>query len=505
MNIVATLSLPRPGPVARISFGLMSLIISLVLAFDVFFGALPTRFDTRREVRNALASSIGVQAATLLEQDDRNALESAFAKALQRERDIVSMALRRGSGELVVQAGGHAQHWDPPPPGKSTLNHVRVPLYSDGMPWGDLEISFVPLDAYSLSGWLREPLFVLLASLGTIGLALVFLYMRRSLEFLDPSSAVPERVRQAFDTFVDAVVIVDAKGRVMLANHAFRQLVPDAEDGLYGKPLTSVQWLTEGTPDEHVPWAAAIRSGRPVNGIERDLPARTDGEPGTARLGCSPLVHHDGSVRGCLITLHDVTDLQRANDQLRTALRELEISRQEIEVKNAELHEMAIRDGLTGCLNRRAFVDHGNKMFDNLRRQGRTLSALMLDIDHFKSVNDTYGHSVGDQVIKLVATALMKQLRSEDLLCRYGGEEFCVLLPDVGSRQARAIAERLRDTIEANVGRGLRRAEPIVVTASVGAAGSNSGAPSLEQLVNSADAALYESKRAGRNRVTVAE
>jgi hypothetical protein len=176
---MTSIALPRPGPVARLSFGLVSLIVSLVLAFDLFFGVLPTRFETRREVRNALASSMGVQVATLLERDDRAAVESAFAKTLEREREIVSLALRRADGELVAQAGGHERHWSAPPAGKSTINHVRLPLYAGTAAWGDLELSFAPLDPYSPRAWLREPLLLLITALSTAGLALVFLYMRR--------------------------------------------------------------------------------------------------------------------------------------------------------------------------------------------------------------------------------------------------------------------------------------------------------------------------------------
>jgi diguanylate cyclase (GGDEF)-like protein len=128
----------------------------------------------------------------------------------------------------------------------------------------------------------------------------------------------------------------------------------------------------------------------------------------------------------------------------------------------------------------------------------------MVDIDHFKSVNDRFGHGTGDQVILLVATALMNQLGPNDLLCRYGGEEFCVLLPDADAGQARAVAERLRDAVEANVGLGLHLPAAPVITASFGVAAVDALRPNLEALIGAADAALYESKRAGRNRVTVA-
>ena len=494
--------LRRPGPVFRLSLGLVALIVSFVLALDLFFGLVPTRFENKRAVRDEVAGALGVQAATLLEQGEISAIDAAFARTLGRSRDVLSLALRRKSGELVAQTAQHAKHWDPPPAGKSTLNHVRVPLLSDGRSWGDLEVSFVRLDTSSWRDWMRQPLFLLALLLGTLGLAIVFLYMRRALVFLDPATAVPERVRQAFDTFVDAVAIVDVKGRLVLANDAFRRMTPEIAENLYGKPLADVKWLTADRV-EGLPWMEALGSGRPVLGLEWNLP-NVAGEARRGLLSCSPIVNTGGTTRGCLVTLHDVTDLQRANDQLREALLALEASRAEIEEKNAELQDLATRDSLTGCLNRRAFTEQARRLLQQCRSERRTMSCVMVDIDHFKSYNDRFGHSVGDRVIRLVASALMKELREVDLLCRYGGEEFCIILPDVGGRQARAIAERLRSSIESNVGRGLRMTESLVVTASLGATGLSPDMQQLDPLVDSADAALYEAKRTGRNRVVLA-
>ncbi len=495
-------SIRRPGPVARLSFGLVALIVSLVMALDLFFGLVPTRLESQRAVRSALAGALGVQAATLLEQGDRAAVESAFAKMLDRSRDVASLALRRDDGQVAVQTPKHAALWEAPPDGKSTNNHVRVPLLADGQPWGDLEISFVRLDSDWITNWWREPLFMLVLLLGTIGVMLVFLYIRRALEFLDPAAAVPEHVRQAFDTFVDAVVIVDAKGRLVLANEAFRRLTPELADHLYGKPLDAVHWLTPATNGQPS-WIVAMMTGRPVSGLALNVPG-SEGSHRRALLSCSPINNHSGATRGCLITLHDVTELQHANEQLREALLALEASRAEIEEKNAELEELATRDGLTGCLNRRAFVEQATQMLQQARDEGRALACVMIDIDHFKSINDRFGHSFGDRVIRSVANTLMRNLRGDELLGRYGGEEFCIVIPDIDGRQARVIAERLRHALEVNVGPGLRTTEPVAVTVSIGVAGLISETRQLDSLIDSADAALYESKRNGRNRVTLA-
>jgi diguanylate cyclase (GGDEF)-like protein len=125
----------------------------------------------------------------------------------------------------------------------------------------------------------------------------------------------------------------------------------------------------------------------------------------------------------------------------------------------------------------------------------------MADIDLFKSVNDTYGHPVGDQVIKLVAKFLQSSLRPTDLLCRYGGEEFCILLPNLDWEGALQIAGRIRSSIEANCGRGVRDVKDLRVTSSFGIGSIGPGVDTLAELINQADQGLYGAKRTGRNRV----
>jgi diguanylate cyclase (GGDEF)-like protein len=125
----------------------------------------------------------------------------------------------------------------------------------------------------------------------------------------------------------------------------------------------------------------------------------------------------------------------------------------------------------------------------------------MTDIDHFKSFNDRYGHTVGDQVLQSVTRSLSSALREVDLLCRYGGEEFCIILPDVDLTQALAIAERLRVDIQRRAGSSVRSTAGLEVTSSFGVAELEPHVSDPAQLIDMADKALYEAKNAGRNRV----
>jgi len=163
--------------------------------------------------------------------------------------------------------------------------------------------------------------------------------------------------------------------------------------------------------------------------------------------------------------------------------------------------EMAITDQLTGLHNRRYMARHLDNLISSAKRSGKPLSFLIMDIDFFKAVNDSHGHDVGDEVLKEFASRIASNVRGIDLACRYGGEEFVVVMPDTDVSFAYSIAERLRQQIERNpfvVGRGPLK---LPVTISIGIATTDGADDSAEALLRKADQALYSAKRSGRNRV----
>lgn len=169
---------------------------------------------------------------------------------------------------------------------------------------------------------------------------------------------------------------------------------------------------------------------------------------------------------------------------------------------NEELVRLAGTDALTGTLNRRAATEFGNRAMAEARRHRRPLSALLVDIDHFRVVNDNYGPRAGDAVLRSLARHMAEQLRTEDAIGRIGGEEFVAILPDTDLGEARAVAERIREA----VGRRhcLYAGEEIPSSVSIGVAGREQGEADIEVLLQRADAAMYAAKRAGRDRVQVA-
>lgn len=169
----------------------------------------------------------------------------------------------------------------------------------------------------------------------------------------------------------------------------------------------------------------------------------------------------------------------------------------------AEVERLATLDEVTGILNRRRLFQLGRREMELSRRYGTSLAAILLDIDLFKKINDTYGHTAGDRVLSGIASTISHNIREIDLFGRYGGEEFVILLPSTGAEAAREVAERVRELVA-----GLRfdtERGPLEVTISLGVAMLTGDIPSLATLIDRADQAMYSAKQAGRNRVEVYE
>ncbi|HET9199453.1 MAG TPA: GGDEF domain-containing protein [Dehalococcoidia bacterium] len=221
------------------------------------------------------------------------------------------------------------------------------------------------------------------------------------------------------------------------------------------------------------------------------LPDPYDNVQDAVRVSLIPVVIVLGAV---LIYLA----LGRREDRRRQA--ELNVANERLIRSEARLQELAVTDPLTGVYNRRQFYENLSTEYRRSRRYHRPLALLLIDVDHFKAVNDRHGHTVGDEVLKTLAQAMKRELRSIDVLARFGGEEFIVLLPETTTEAAVTVAEKLRRRAASTVfgvsGAGL--------TVSVGVAGLEDAMSSEDDLVQAADQALYRAKERGRNRLAVA-
>ena len=206
-----------------------------------------------------------------------------------------------------------------------------------------------------------------------------------------------------------------------------------------------------------------------------------------------------GRVERLQASSRDITERKEYERQLEDARRKLQANQESLLEANARLAALASQDGLTGLKNRRAFEERMVEELARIRRTGQPVSLLLLDIDHFKAFNDSFGHPRGDDVLRAVARLFSRAIRDSDVAVRFGGEEFAIILPNTGVEGAVQMGERLRLAIEEAPWseRG--------ITVSVGAATAETHTVGLDALLEHADRALYRSKQAGRNRVTLAD
>lgn len=301
----------------------------------------------------------------------------------------------------------------------------------------------------------------------TLSFALVALGLVR-FHLFDLMPIARERVLEALE---DGLLVVDYAGHFVDSNPAARRMLPGIEFG--GGPLFSEAIAS-------LPEFVSFMSEPPPASAELSLPDR-DGQARRYRARSFPI--GSATTLGKAILLTDIS---------------------EAALLLARLNELACTDELTEILNRRRFFEIARREVDLARRSGRPFSVCIADLDLFKSVNDTYGHAAGDAVLREVARRFQAELRSTDVLCRYGGEEFALFFPDSGPGLAAGAVERIRlrlagSPVDWEGGR-------IAVSASFGIAAGSLGAggkDDLDQSLRQADLALYEAKEAGRNCVRV--
>ncbi|HEX5372197.1 MAG TPA: diguanylate cyclase [Aquabacterium sp.] len=492
------------SPTVRISMGLVSLLIGLLMILDLLLKIMPDQRAMTMDLREQIAVHLAVQVRRLLNEDQSPVkLQSVLVETVEQSTDILSLAVRRESGALYAATTLHEKTWDAPPLGASTINAVVVPLNAGDKRWGQLEVGFHSPWPVSIVGWLKNPTVQLVGTLSTACFIAFYLYLRRVLQHLDPSKAIPERVRVAFDTLTEGLLVLDIDGQILMANSAFRGFHPQAGGVLLGRSIDQLEWLVKGLTDQDAlpPWERALTTSEPILGVPVDLTEK-DGEHRRALLNCAAVRDAAGNARGCLVTLDDITEIDLVNRRLQDAMTELEASRDKIQKQNEELQLLANCDPMTGCFNRRAFFSRAEPMLAHALKTGEPLTCFMTDIDKFKSFNDTYGHSVGDLVIQQVARILKAAMRPQDVLCRYGGEEFCAFMPGLDEAGAAALADRIRETLEKEAGPAVDAVPNLRITSSFGVAQLGKGnANNALLLIERADQGLYAAKEAGRNQV----
>ena len=482
----------RVSTTIRIVVGLAMLTLSTMLVGrSLNIGPNPDR--ARLEGRARLCETLAVSSSLFLTRGDMQALRNCLDAAIKRNPDVQAATLRRIDGTVFVQLGtavGPAGQTE-----QSAASKVEIDLLEGEHSWGRLEIHFAPQETGLLALW-REPMTQFVAFVAAGCFFSFFLFLRKTLQHLNPSKVIPGRVRDALDALAGGLIILDNKERIVLANKTISEALGTKPEKLQGCPASQLPWESSSVLDheQEFPWTRAIRDGKRLKGETLSLRGCSD-DLNSFVISCAPILGSNGKLRGALTSFEDVTELEKKKSELREMLTVLQESREQIRKKNEELQFLATRDPLTFCLNRRSFYEKMESLWDHASERNQQLGCVMLDIDHFKSINDNHGHSTGDVVLKRIGSTLKDAVREGDVLCRYGGEEFCILMPDLDIDESAQAAEHFRQAVES------MEIPELKVTSSFGVTAISLGASSPQNLLDEADKCLYVAKRNGRNQV----
>ncbi len=478
---------------------MVMLVISLLLASE-FLGLFPNSNNAKLSERKFIVETLAVHVAMEMDSSSGQGSEEIselLRTTVQRNSIVKSVAVRKAGGGLIDVYGSHDNHWTLKIGERSTPTQVQVPLFEGKNQIASVEIRFAGLNE-GLSLLDRRasfPSVILFVALS--GFFAFCLFLKRTLRELDPDAVIPERVKKALDTLAEGLLIVNRDGEIVFSNAEFAETAGLPAEDLAGQNCNTLKWQLDD--NEILPWNDLLHGGDMAPGATIKLNTGYE-QLSTFTVNATPIVAGANEIRGALITFNDITEVEIKNAELQNALTKLEISQLEITRQNKELEYLATRDPLTGSLNRRSFFSGFDSLFAEAKQNRDELTCIMTDIDHFKSVNDTHGHGVGDDVIKYLANVLAEQSRPNDLVGRFGGEEFCIVLPDTTITEGAAMAEKIRHIIE--VGIGADFLDKCQITASFGVASIHSNAETPSEMVEQSDKALYVSKEGGRNRVT---
>ena len=311
----------------HIALGLTFLVVSLVMV-ALYLGFIPDRLGAMRSGRAALAESIAANSSVFISQSDIRRLEANLRFVVARNDDILSAGVRRSDGQMVVKLGEHDRHWRVMTGAYATDAQMQVPILAAKQKWGTIELRFRPLTVAGWYGFLFDTRLHLILFIAGCGFPLFYFYLGKMLRQLDPSQAIPSRVRSALDTMVEGLLVIDANERIVLANQAFASIVGKTPEELIGSSAGELKWLAaDGSPlaPASAPWLKALHE----KALQRNTMVALHDSVMKRRafiVNCSPIFVSKGHTGGVLISLDDVTELEEKEIELRQSKEAAELA-----------------------------------------------------------------------------------------------------------------------------------------------------------------------------------
>ena len=354
-------------------------------------------------------------------------------------------------------------------------NQYRLILLGSLLPWASSIYSEYNFEALNLD--------LVPIAFGLSGIIFAFSLLRTRLMDL-----IPVARSHLIENMSDGVLVLDSQNRVVDINSAMENFLGGEPSSLLGKNASEIlsAWVEKADPL--------------LSGLESQNEMRIPDDPSRyLDLRVTPLYDHDQRLNGRLIVFRDVTERKDVEKKLLNANYRLQSQLIEIGLLQSQLREQAIRDPLTNLFNRRYLEETLDRELARASREKYPVCIIMIDIDHFKQMNDTYGHEAGDLILKAMADVLGKQSRRGDFACRFGGEEFVVVMPNINTEMAHKRAETLRETLNSlHVPYGRYN---LTRTFSMGIASYPANGDSRDVLLRAVDRAMYAAKEAGRDHI----
>jgi PAS domain S-box-containing protein len=369
---------------ARMALGMAMLVVTMLLILLVF-GLVPDHREAALRGRCALSELVALQIRPVILDKDLQRIEGLLEAMVARNDEIQGGGVRRANGTLVATVGDHVQLWNDEIL-SSDDRYVLVPLNAGGRQWGRVEICFAPLVRRGLIGLIDHP-WVRLVGLMAIACGAVFyLYLRVMLRHLDPSGAVPKRVRSALDTLGDGLLILNREYKIVLVNQSLAESIGESADKLVGLDASSLPWGDDADQDNGYPWVRAMEAACTIQGETIRFERAANGAA-VFLISCSVVPGSDGSPQGVLVSLDDVTELEATKQQLSRAKDAAETANQ---AKSAFLANMSheIRTpmnailGFTEVLRRGIERDETKRLkhLNTIHSSGTHLLTLINDI-----------------------------------------------------------------------------------------------------------------------------